>query len=232
MSYQDIKQTTDVSSLTDSQKYSLHLEDVIWMGVRFIFYSALLVGFILVITWEAKNAPHETLFSEQSLLEYLQEASLFCTAILCLFIYRIFPDKKALALLLGGAALVALIREFDSFFDSKVFDGAWQVFVMITMALVIVSLVPLRKTILPLISDFIQRKSFGIVFSGFLTVFVFSRMFGRGIFWEAVTGEHSIRAVKNAAEEGTELLGYVLIFVGVMELLAEFYRELKLRRNP
>ena len=53
--------------------------------------------------------------------------------------------------------------------------------------------------------------------AGFITTFVFSRLFGRSIFWQAVMEEQYFRSVKNAAEEGTELLGYGLMLIGAIE---------------
>lgn len=192
-----------------------------WTGLRFIVYCLIIAVMVLCLTWEAQHSPHDTLFSERSLLEYLEEAVLLLTAFLCLIMARINPEKKALAYILAGAAFIAWIRELDFLLDAYVFDGAWQFFVIVSFAALCIKLYPLRHSMLPLISDFISQKSFGIIVSGFMTVFVFSRLFGRNVFWDAVMRENSMRAVKNAAEEGTELLGYLLIFIGILELLIE-----------
>ena len=50
-------------------------------------------------------------------------------------------------------------------------------------------------------------------------VLAFSRLFGRGSFWEAVMGDSYMRLVKNIAEEGTELMGYALLVIAAVEFL-------------
>lgn len=65
--------------------------------------------------------------------------------------------------------------------------------------------------------EFIKRPEFGILLCGFLTVFVFSRLFGCRILWESVMGDGYMRCVKNAVEEGVELLGYLFIGIASVE---------------
>ena len=51
-----------------------------------------------------------------------------------------------------------------------------------------------------------------------LVTYVFSRLYGRSDFWEAILQEHYVRTFKDAAEEVVELLGYALILIAVIEL--------------
>lgn len=196
-------------------------------ALRFFIYSLILGGLMLLLTWDAGHTPIDILFSEHSLVEYLQEGALLITVLLCVAMGKISPKRRALVWILGGAALAALIRELDAFLDSNVFDGAWQTLVALTLMVVIVRVYTLREHLKPAVVWFINRPSFGLMAGGFMTVFVFSRLFGRTVFWEAVMGDRYIRVVKNLAEEGTELLGYVLILIAV----AELFMELVLRKK-
>ena len=45
-----------------------------------------------------------------------------------------------------------------------------------------------------------------------LILLVHSRLFGMGILWKTILNDGYVNTVKNAMEEGTELLAYVLIF--------------------
>jgi hypothetical protein len=196
-------------------------------ALRFFIYSLILGAAVLALTWEAKRIPIERLFSEQSLLEYFQEGALLITVLLCAAMGRINRDQRALAWILGGAALVAFIRELDAFLDANVFDGAWQTLAALALIAVAIRVYTLRNGLKETIVRFINRPSFGIMASGFMTVFVFSRLFGRTVFWEAVMGDHYIRVVKNLAEEGTELLGYLLILIAVIELVVDVIGQKK-----
>jgi len=66
--------------------------------------------------------------------------------------------------------------------------------------------------------------------AGFLVTFVFSRFFGKKVFWSAVTGGDYNRWIKNAAEEGMEMIGYTFLLIGGIEMrlfLAKNKRQLK-----
>lgn len=196
-------------------------------ALRFFIYSLILGGLVLALTWEAKRTPIDQLFSEQSLIEYFQEGALLIAVLFCVAMGRINPNRRALAWILGGAALMAFIRELDAFLDARVFDGAWQVLVSLSLIVVVYRVYAHRKGLKESVAWFINRSSFGLMASGFITVFIYSRLIGRTVFWEAVMGDRYIRSVKNLAEEGTELLGYALILIGVIELFLELRRRKK-----
>jgi hypothetical protein len=71
----------------------------------------------------------------------------------------------------------------------------------------------------PSLIEFSHLASAGIFLSGFLVIMAFSRLIGRGSFWEAVMGDGYMRVVKNIAEEGTELMGYTLLLISAVEFL-------------
>ncbi len=66
-------------------------------------------------------------------------------------------------------------------------------------------------------AEFIKRPEFGMLLAGFLTVFVFSRLFGCKILWESAMADGYMRCIKNMAEESLELLGYLFIAFGAVE---------------
>ena len=69
------------------------------------------------------------------------------------------------------------------------------------------------------LASYLATASFGLFLMGMLTTYVFSRLFGRTEFWEAVMEEKYFRSVKNTAEECLELYGYMVLLIGVIELL-------------
>lgn len=182
----------------------------------------------LCITWEAKTSLNPSLFGEDSILEFLQVAALFATAAMAFFAGRLAPSRAPLSSLLIAAATIAFTREFDFALDRHLFDGAWQTVVFLTAALAITHTWQCKATLKPAIYDFINRPSFGLMASGFFTVFIFSRLLGRKVLWQAIMGEGYMRVVKNTVEESTELLGYSLILIGSIEFLSE---TLRLRRG-
>ena len=184
-------------------------------------YAFLVGGMAAAITWEACYSDQAHLFGEQSLLESLQVTLLFLTA-LCVYSAGYLNGRRgALETLLAGFASIALIRELDAALDHAFFDGAWQLLASLTAIAIIFALVRHRKELHSSISSFARQPSFGIMYAGFMTVFVFSRMMGRKVLWQTIMGDGYMRIVKTTVEESLELLGYTLIFIGAIEFLRE-----------
>jgi len=194
--------------------------------LRFIFYGLYLLGLSQLIFLDAMESV-EMKFHENSWTERLQVFHLFLIAIVFILAGKKSPGKRSLVWLLAGAASIAIIREFDSFLDGYVFDGAWQTLALSAFLLIVYKVYHQRKAVVPAIDEFSAHPSFGMCLAGFLTTFVFSRMFGRGIFWQAVMEENYIRSVKNAAEESVELLGYALILFAALEYLRMIHLKYK-----
>lgn len=185
---------------------------------RIILYGIVLVGVAYLISLEGLSSEGgEKLYGEGSLTEYMQILFLVLSSFLLGILGFRYKANRSLSILLVGISLVACIREFDNILDHYVFDGAWQVLALLAAALTGYWVYKLRAGLKQAIAEFMNQPAFGIIISGFLIVFTFSRIFGRKVFWKAVMAEHYIRSVKNVAEEGIELLGYTLIFLGIFE---------------
>ena len=158
-------------------------------------------------------------YSEYSLTEWLEIGFSLLSGLIFLTVARIDRILRPVAAMLAALCCVMFIREADFFLDERVFDGAWQL--LVTGVLLAISLYLWRQKapIAKSIETYARQPSAGIFLSGFLVLFVFSRLFGRESFWQAVMGEGYMRVVKNIAEEGTELLGYGLILIAALELL-------------
>ena len=112
---------------------------------------------------------------------------------------------------------MAFIREFDAFLDHKVHDGAWQVLVLIVLATVLYKSYQNRKALWNSLPNYLLSYPFGIMISGMIITFAYSRLIGESIMWQTVMEENYIRNVKNAVEESVELLGDSIILFGVVE---------------
>ncbi|BCS98960.1 hypothetical protein DSLASN_45920 [Desulfoluna limicola] len=196
-------------------------------GLRFFLYALFTGALVLLVTWEAMHHPKADLFHEDSILEGLQAAILFFTAACAYLAGHLDTSEKPLTSVLVGAAGIAAVREFDFALDRYVFDGAWQALVTAIAISTAIHAYQNRQALKDAILDFLNRPSFGIMASGFITVFVFSRLIGRQVLWKAIMSDEYMRVVKIAVEESFELLGYSLIFIGALE----FLRETLLRKD-
>ncbi|WP_300668746.1 hypothetical protein [Desulfoluna sp.] len=188
-------------------------------ALRYFIYSLTMGCLVCLVTWEAQHHIGENLFEENSILESLQAGLLLLTAASAFLAGYIDDSRESLAAVLLGAATIASIREFDFALDRFVFDGAWQCLALGVALLTAIRVFRHRQAFKTATLDFLERPCFGLMAGGFITVFVFSRLIGRQILWRAVMGDHYMRAVKSAAEENCELLGYALILFGAFEFL-------------
>lgn len=192
--------------------------------LRFLLYAIFTGAMVLVVTWEAKHASRAHLFDEDSILEGLQALILFLTAGCAYLAGHVKHSEEPLASVLMGAACIAAVREFDAALDRYVFDGAWQILALAIGIATVIHMFRNQKALKTATLDFLKRPSFGIMASGFISVFIFSRLMGRQLLWRAIMGEEYLRVVKIAVEESFELLGYILIFIGAIEFLYETLR--------
>ena len=182
--------------------------------LRYTIYAALTYGLLEIMRYDAINTVGDLKFSETSLVEQLQNVFLVI-ALVFLASTRTYKSVKYILTLILG---LFLIREQDAFLDTAIGEHSWKVLCGIFAAIIGYKIYQYRKIISSEIEEFIKQASSGIIFLGFITLLIFSRMFGRKKFWMAVENtENYTRNVKNAAEECTELFAYFLILIGIIE---------------
>ncbi|WP_043582496.1 hypothetical protein [Geminisphaera colitermitum] len=192
------------------------LRDEAGVIARFMIYNFIILGVAGIMTVDANSGPGS--FLETSWVEITQLAVLLTASVLCLFIRRHPAGHPHAALLLFGFLGASFIRECDAFLDTYVFDGCWQLLVILLVGGVLWLTWKNRLDFIIEMKTYLRSLACGLFMSGFLTTYVFSRLFGRQHFWQAVMGEGYIRVVKTAVEECTELLGYAFLLFSVIEL--------------
>ena len=195
--------------------------------LRSFIYLLCLAGVAFLIQLEGFDLQQNALYSEETLTEHMQDILTFLSCILFFYASRIYSETKIAALLLAALSAAMFVREFDTYLDMYVFDGAWQTIVFTLLALVILYLFTQKGHIYSSLKAYAQTPSYGICLSGLVTLLAFSRMMGKGEFWHSVMGEHYVRVVKNIIEEGIETLGYTLIFIAAIELILFCQKQAK-----
>ncbi len=184
------------------------------------------IAYILLVAAMMEGVFHTTTshaagrFTEYGITEIAQSLFLLIAtalAIVARMIDRAFaPQVSLLLIALLGASL---IREQDAWLDEYIFDGAWQVLVGLWVIPLLFIMIRQRKAFALQLERLANTFAFGMFAAGFLTVYVFSRLFGRSEFWKAVLGEHYLRIFKDAVEETAELFGYTLLMIAMFELV-------------
>lgn len=150
----------------------------------------------------------ENSLGEKSITELLQVAFLLFS-VLCFYQLKRAHTLPRATLLVSGFFAVLLIRELDAYFD-LIFHGFWVYPALsVTLSAIVYALQDGKLT--QQMSVLLDNKHMQTLITFIILLFVFSRLYGMGDFWEAVMGNHYVRDVKNISEETIELLCYAFI---------------------
>lgn len=185
----------------------------VYIGIMFLLNA--------VFMYDAQNPTVTGKFGEVSMTEITQEVFLFLSGVLFIFIGRYNRELTPIANLISIFFFMSFIREFN---NSIPF---WFYLVLPLMILFFYLLFRDRKKIFNSAHKFLEIPYTAYFITGFLITFVFSRLFGRSKFWEALLEADFNRWAKNAAEEGIELLGYTFFFIASVEIFLAVLRKRK-----
>lgn len=193
------------------------------IGFRTILVRAVLyVLFIGAITQgaylEALYLP-SVRFSELGFTEFTQTLVLATCCAMLIYIRQVLKVWPTITLLLLAFVAASLVREQDHFLDNYVAHNTWKVLVALIILPSIFWVVKQRQRFLEEFAHYSNTFAFGLFTAGVLTTYIFSRLYGRQEFWQAILEDSYTGTFKSVAEEVVELLGYSLILIATLELL-------------
>ncbi len=155
--------------------------------------------------------------SEYSPIEIIQPLILAICGLLMLWVTKVYPPQRPLALAFGGLALMFLIRELDYFLDRFFVDNFWQVLIAVFGALLIVYTYRQRVRLRIALIRIWPSPGLCLFFAGAVILFAFVRLVGHEPLWQSILGDSYLRVIKLAVEEFIELSGYFLWLIGAFE---------------
>lgn len=201
------------------------------LAIRVVLYALAMLSVALIIKQDFANGQ----VLEEEMIEIFQEVFLILAVIFSLIATK-FQTFKTFNYAMAGMLMVHFIREFDFWLNYNLFDYAWQVLALVVFIPTVYLMISKRKTFIRDIFNLSKSYGFGIFTIGFLTLHVFSRLFGSKKIWNwmlepvynesvaEVNGEKVISLVdlvypiKTGAQESVELFAYLLILIGVIEM--------------
>lgn len=150
----------------------------------------------------------ENSLGEHSLTELFQ-ALLLLFSLLCFYQLQRRDCLPRATILVCGFFTVLLIREMDAYFD-LVFHGFW-IYPALNVTFFSVVYALRGNNLNEQMSTLLNDKNMQSLITFVVLLFVFSRLYGMGDFWEGVMGSQYVRDVKNISEETIELLCYTFI---------------------
>jgi hypothetical protein len=194
---------------------------ILFFTVRITLYIALMVILNFIYVHDAAHITNTGKFGENSWTEIMQESLLFITGLIFIAVGRYDRELRTVAQLASIFFFMALIREFNN--QITYWPYLEIPLIVLFLGLTYFNRTKLISSVLRLLND----RALAWLVIGFLVTFVFSRLFGRTVFWQQLLENDYNRWAKNAAEEGIELLGYSFLFIGGVELLIRTYQDRK-----
>ena len=199
----------------------MKLYSPLFIGFRLLVYALMLFGVAEAIYFDAAHPMEDGYFGELTFTEIGQEAILFVMFLFFLVISRKWFEISTIALLASLFYLASFIREFNFLVEH------WIYLVLPVLALAGWILYRDRKKFIQSVESFFRVPASGLLVSGLLITYLFSRLFGRSKFWRLLYHDESYRLAKAATEEGLELFGNSLMLIAAAEFFLYYWFEVK-----
>ncbi|MCD6354902.1 MAG: hypothetical protein J7L95_05070 [Prolixibacteraceae bacterium] len=199
----------------------MKLYSPLFIALRVIFYSLLMFGIAEAIFFDAAHPMEAGYFGEITLTEFGQELILFVLFIFYLFFGMKYRAVQPVANIVSLFFLISFIREFNFLIEHWIYP--------VLLVFVIIGWLVIRdfKKIKSATVLFFRQPASAWFFAGFLTTYIFSRLFGRSSFWRILYNENNYRLAKAAVEEGLELLGDTFMLIAAIEFTLFYFSEQK-----
>lgn len=165
---------------------------------------------------------------EVSLTEFSQSLLLVLCVITFMLVARLEKTERGFAYLAAGLFLCMLIREQNNFLNA-IHHDLWKALVVFVALIAIVAAYREGRATLDSLRHFLVSRAGGILVTGILLLLLFSRTFGMQQLWHAILGQGYNRVAKNVAEEGTEMVAYLIIFYASQIYRRYYHRFLRVR---
>lgn len=156
---------------------------------------------------------------ENGVVEICQIICLALTAVVLWFAGKYSGNFGNLYSVMVLCPIAAFIRENDHILDTYIFDGAWQVLVVVTCVYLVYIIVRNSRAIGREFTLFTRTQPFICFILGFFFVFAWARIIGQQNLWQAMLQEMHHRNIGRFIEEVLEFLGYTIMLIGAVECL-------------
>lgn len=196
---------------------------VLAAAARMLLLSCFISAPILLL-WVDVQWLHNAV-GEFSATEFSQLVLLAITVLGFVHLARRSRDDRRFAVLAAGLFACMLIREVDAVLD-LLLDGLWQGLVtLVSVICLIYGLFDWRSMLRGMARLVISRAGV-VMIIGLAILLAYSRLLGMGLLWQDLLDDGYLRLFKNAIEESTELLGYVIILIASLGYVAGRLRHL------
>ncbi len=204
--------------------------DAAWTGVRFVLYTAVVLGLAACLPVVARRGGGLGAFTDGGPVEWGQFAVLSAVTVgLWAGAWRM-PSLRVVLVVLGSLAAFAAVRESDFALNDTVPLAGWKFgFVFPVLAAVYAALN--GDAFWAQVGWMLRRRAFVVLWAGFMVAMPIGQLVGHGELLRQLMGEEYDHHYKHAIEEMLESVGYLVLACGTVEVWAEGGREETERRR-
>jgi len=182
----------------------------------YVLVTAMVSRGILLLV---KHYGADWVFREDAPVEWTEAGLLTTSSLLIFFAAQRFARVRQVGIVLGSLLVMAVVRELDGFWENHIFHrDAWGYIDLVLLLALLVYAVPRFHTIKEQAFVLTHSRVFGFLWCGFLVIMGFSRFMGTKGVWHIMLDPNYQRGPGRLMEESTELLGYLIILFGAIEL--------------
>jgi hypothetical protein len=158
--------------------------------------------------------------TDHSITEYLQAILIVSSALAFAAHCRKHPRSVGGMALVVGFFTAMFIRECDGYLD-EIRHGIWVYPAVLVSFVAMATSWKHRDTFIPSMSELARSRGFAPISLGLLLIHIFSRLFGNSDLWKVTLGDLYNTIIRDAVQEGIELLGYVYVAYGTAWFILE-----------
>jgi hypothetical protein len=201
---------------------------------KIIRYSVYTVGILLLmfsLSWLAQQRGAAG-FKENGPIEWAQLIMIVFMGLI--FLRESFVTRRLREIFIILACFLAFvaIREMDSYLD-RVPWVSWKYGYALILYAGLVGYSNFQSLKIQ-VAHFINFRAFLLLWAGFIIAMPFAQLIGNGDFLQAIVATDYSRDYKRVIEEVGELMGYLLMFIGSVEVILEtraVFVPVNLRQN-
>lgn len=195
------------------------------VGLRVLLYGLGIAAVAYTVRLPGALDPTGSYYAEWSPVEWVQLGLLVMATVMMCWAGTVDPVKRPVAVLLALALLAVVLRELHSPGHMGPLRYLWKLGAPVLMVAMGVYAHRRREDLRASLRDLVALPTLPMVITGAMIVVIFSQVMGRTDHWMALLGDDYIRTMRNVAEEGSEVLGYLVVMVGAVEYVVAAYRR-------
>jgi hypothetical protein len=204
-------------------------ESVVAPALRFFAYTIAVAWFTAMLPSLAESHSVDV-FKENGLIEWVQFGLLVATTLVFVGGAHRIAGFRSLFLLLASLSAFAAFRELDALLNSLIPVLGWKIGSIVLLAAAVMAWKDWDQLRLQ-IAGMLPSRAFATLWAGFVVAVPVGQLLGHGPFLEVLMGDDYNRDYKRVIEESAELIGYMILFAGSIEAIAQMKAASLTRRR-